>query len=131
MPHRYVKHPRYVGKSLAIQRGRRTKTVSDFEILEGREWEKFVAQGLLMPDPNDVPVEPTKAAPKAPEPKQAQEEQVEPEPKKDKPKKLKRSQLVTEKKEEEAKEEPQEEMITKSPFTKGSKKRKKAKKQEE
>ena len=54
MAHRYVKAPMYVGKSLVIQRGRRDKTVLDGEVLEGREWEKYVAHGLLVPDPNDV-----------------------------------------------------------------------------
>jgi len=67
MSHRYVKHPMYVGKSLTIHRGRRDKLVGDLEVLEGREWEKFVALGLLVPDPNDKPEEP-KAAPRKPVP---------------------------------------------------------------
>lgn len=78
MPHRYVKNPMYVGKSLTIQRGRRDKLVRDHEVLKGREWEKFVALGLLIPDPNDKDEEP-KPAPK-PAPKQAPEPAPEPEP---------------------------------------------------
>jgi len=93
MAHRYVKHPRYVGKSLTIQRGRRDKLVRDHEVLVGREWEKFVAQGLLVPDPNDTEPEAPKPAPKpvkvpapapapapAPEPEPAKEPDPEPEP---------------------------------------------------
>lgn len=88
MPHRYVKHPMYVGKSLTIQRGRRDKLVRDLEVLEGREWEKFVALGLLIPDPNDKAEEPKpvpkpvqKQAPKpAPEPEPEKAPEPEPEP---------------------------------------------------
>lgn len=70
MAHRYVKHPKYVGKSLTIHRGRRDRLVRDNEILTGREWEKFVAQGLLVPAPEE-------AAPKV-EPKPQPKPQVQP-----------------------------------------------------
>lgn len=69
MAHRYVKHPRYKGKSLTIQRGRQDKTVGDHEVLEGREWEKFAAKGLLVPVQENVPaVAPSPAAPFVPPP---------------------------------------------------------------
>lgn len=69
MAHRYVKHPRYKGKSLTIQRGRQDKLVGDHEVLEGREWEKFAAKGLLVPVQEDAPtVAPAPPAPPAPAP---------------------------------------------------------------
>jgi hypothetical protein len=86
MVYRYVKHPRYMGKSLAIQRGRRDKTVGDHEVLKGREWEKYVAQGLLIPDPNDTeeapkPKDLAKATPaRAPEPEPEPDPEPDPEP---------------------------------------------------
>lgn len=73
MAHRYVKHPQYKGKSLTIRRGRQDKAVGDYEVLEGREWERFVAQGLLVPvaeeeaPPPKTPPTPV-VPPSAPEP---------------------------------------------------------------
>ena len=64
MSHRYKKHPKYIGKSLTIQRGRQDKLVKDHEILEGREWEKFVVQGFLVPV--DEQKEKKEAPPKPP-----------------------------------------------------------------
>ena len=66
--HKYTKHPMYVGKNLTIQRGRQDKHVKDGEVLEGREWEKFVAQGLLIPmeskeEPKPAPLPKTPKVP--------------------------------------------------------------------
>lgn len=123
MAHRYVKAPMYVGKSLVIQRGRRDKTVLDGEVLEGREWEKYVAHGLLVPDPNDVEE-------KAPEPKPKAKEAPPPPPE---PEKVETVKAV---KEDETKDEtpPAEDegSVSKSPASKvsgtGGKRRRKGKK---
>jgi len=103
MAHRYVKHPRYVGKSLAIRHGRRDRTVRDHEVLTGREWERYVALGFLVHDPNDVeetpkpkahaqakpapapapapaPTEPPTPIPDEPSPPEEKAEEPEPEP---------------------------------------------------
>ena len=55
--YRFKKHPQYLGKNLTIQRGRADVHVKDEEILEGREWARFVSQGLLVQIPDEKPFE--------------------------------------------------------------------------
>jgi len=91
MAHRYVKHPQYKGKSLTIRRGRQDKAVGDYEVLEGREWERFVAQGLLVPvveeevPPPKTPPTPVVPSPSPPPPAPPKEESPKEEPPKEEP----------------------------------------------
>jgi len=110
MDYQYKKHPKYIGKSLTIQRGRRDKLVGDHEILKGREWEKFVAQGLLVPVTEKPKKEKKQLPPQPPTPKVESKPKEEPKPD---PKEEPKEELKEESKKE-------EESVSKSPASKVS-----------